>query len=422
VKVSDATKPYPTVQQSAAVRLESRLSACRGRLSVWGGVVPAVRLYAAGNEEHIFRGESGTGVSVNAFCADIRYFLVALMLIFTACGGDTATTTSATKAPATTTMVTAASATSAAVATTEPTPATLAPTTTLVPITSPQSGDVVVAGVDGIWIVRDGAIHPGPRAEPTVDAMAAPDGTIVFQGVGPVANLNEWPLASWGVDAALQIIRPDGSTGVLYEGGDEIRLFQIASIPEVAAGYSAVFLRSDRFNLFPYRSDSIVVAPIDGSAPWVVEDVASYELYVNGLAWMGGFFVMSAEGDGFSFVDEIELDGDWRPWAYNPEIGLNWPVSHLTRLGETSEVVYASGTSLIRHDHNGGWDALSVMQVFGDEFIFKAIRASNDLIIVSGIERVGITLQEAPIVVFDAATWAPGDPSIEVIGRGSPVG
>ena len=359
---------------------------------------------------------------MNAYCADIRYVLVTVMLIFTACGGDTATTTSATKATTTTTIVTAATATSAAAATTEPTPATVAPTSTRVPINSPQSGDIVVAGVDGIWIVRDGAIHPGPRAEPTVDAMAAPDGTIVFQGVGPVANLDEWPLASWAVEAALQIIRPDGSTGVLYEGGDEIRLFQIASIPEVAAGYSAVFLRSDRFNDFPYRSDSIVVAPIDGSTPWVVEDVAGYELYVNGLAWMGGFFVMSTEGDGFSFVDEIELDGDWRPWAYDPEIDPIWPLSHLTRLGETSEVVYARGNSLIRHDYNGGWDAFSVMQVFGDEFIFEAIRASNDLIIVSGIERVGITLQEAPILVFDAATSAPGDPSIEVIGRGSPVG
>ena len=364
---------------------------------------------------------------MNAFHPDIRHVLAALILILAACGDDTATTTTNTMAPAapattaTTTTITPTSATSAAVTTTEPTPATLAPTTTRVPINSPQSGDIVVARADGIWIVRDGAIHPGPRAEPTVDAMAAPDGTIVFQAPGPDADLDGWPLPSWAADPALQIIRPDGSTGVLYEDGDEIRLFQIASIPEVAAGYSAVLLRSDRFNDFPYRSDSIVVAPIDGSTPRVIEEVAGYEVYVTGLAWMGDFFVISAEGDGFSFFDAIELDGNWRRGAHNPEPDPNVAVSHLTRLGETSQVVFARGPSLVLYDYYGGWDARSTVHVFGGEFILEAIRASNELIIVSGVERVGPSLQEAPTVVFDAATWV-ADPPIEVSGRGSPVG
>ncbi len=329
----------------------------------------------------------------------------------------------------------AASTTSEAVTTTVVPTTTAAPTTTTEAISADlQPGDIVVAGEEGVRIVRDGEVLARPLDQPTQNAIAAPDGSIVYHGVEPGAYPDLWPPSIPLGEPVLRIIGPDGLIRVLYDRGSRFHLFEIAEIPEVAAGPSAVLVRSDIVDDFPFRTDSIVIVPLDGSAPYVIDEVAGFESFITGLAWMDGFFAAAFAGEGIEAFIALDLDGRQLPWPANPEPAeardFDVHVMNLTRIGDTRLIAYTRSQSfpfddqveLVIYDTAAGVEIAS-LPVFAAGFAGTAIHASADVIVVSGVENIGADdwpLVQVPLVVVDAATLVVD--GIDLVGTGSVVG
>ncbi|MEE9298342.1 MAG: hypothetical protein V3V29_04825 [Acidimicrobiia bacterium] len=337
-------------------------------------------------------------------------------------------------------VTTAAASTTSEAVTTTVVPTTTAPTTTAAPTTTTeaisadlQPGDIVVAGEEGVRIVRDGEVLARPLDQPTQNAIASPDGSIVYHGVEAGAYPDLWPPSIPLGEPVLRIIDPDGLIRVLYDRGSQFHLFEIAEIPEVAAGPSAVLVRSDIVDDFPFRTDSIVIVPLDGSAPYVIDEVAGFESFITGLAWMDGFFAAAFAGEGIEAFIALDLDGRQLPWPANPEPAdsrdFDVHVMNLTRIGDTRLIAYTRSqgfpfddeVDLVIYDTAAGVEIAS-LPVFSAGFAGTAIHASADVIVVSGVEDNGAAdwpLVQVQLVVVDAATLAVDE--IDIVGTGSVV-
>ena len=304
----------------------------------------------------------------------------------------------------------------------------------LTPFVELAMGDILAAGEDGVGVVRDGDVVARPIDTPTVRAFVASGSSIVFHG--PIAGdyPDRWPPTILLGEPVVRIIHSDGRIEILYEGGDWHHLFGLAEVPAVAEGHSLLLVRSDVVDDFPFRTDSIVVVPLNGSPPHRLEEVAGFESIITGLAWMDAFFAVAFAGEGIEAFDALDLDGQRVPWPENPEPAETRDfavhVANLTRVGVTSVIVYTRTTGfafeetvdLVRYDTDAGIE-LSAIPLFEAGFDATAISASIDAVVVSGIRDTGAgdwPFAQDPLVVFSPA--APEGAQIDVIGSGSIVG
>ncbi len=268
------------------------------------------------------------------------------------------------------------------------------------PLFSIEPGDVIVSGQNGVKVMRSGALVAQPLAIPTQNAMATPGGGIVYHEPFADDYPDFWPPTIPIGGPTLRVLLPDGSDDVLFAEGWRLQLFDITEIPAVAPGPSAVIVKSDLLDDFPFRSDSIVVVPLDGSAPHVISEVSGFESIVTGLAWMEGFFAVSLAGEGFEAFDAIDLAGDSVAWPTNPESADTRDpevhVMNLTRIGDSDLLAYTRSADfsfqapvdLVIFDSNAGVEVTSVpILVIG--YDVAALSASADLVALSVVQDTG---------------------------------
>jgi len=312
---------------------------------------------------------------------------------------------------------TIAASTGTAAGTDESTPSSTPLPTATEPAFTLQPGDILISASEGVRIARGAEVVGRAVVEPTENALATPDGQVVYQTPPEFVYPDYWPGNEPVGEPKVRMVAPDGTTSLLYVGGASIRLFDVAVIPSVSVAPSVIGLRFDSL-ADGTLLNSLIIVPIDGSEFQVVSDLPPR---VTGAAWLGEFFAVAVtEESGDSYIAAFGLDGQEVVWPLNPEpvVGRDASsrVTTLARIGDTTLIAYtlASGgfwegvIDLVIYDTASG-ETVATIDVGVSRMIVSALHSSNDALVVSKIwdsqDGSGWGFIHVPPTVISTATW-----------------
>ena len=236
---------------------------------------------------------------------------------------DRPTTSTAAPATITTTSTAATTTTTAATTTTAPTFATLPEAPTVTTAWSIRPGDLLVAGIDGVTVVRDGTVVGRPVTTPVEAAVADPRGNLLITTPDPQAYPTFWPgLYSAGANA-VWLVTADGTADVVFEADDvderpaHVTIHSVADIETLSAAPS--LLITHEVGASPFPRDQVRGLPLDGSTfatilPFDTPDEGG----VTGIGGLSdGTFVMATESDGGAALTRWTAAGVLWIWGSN---------------------------------------------------------------------------------------------------------
>jgi hypothetical protein len=313
-----------------------------------------------------------------------------------------------------------------------------------------ETGDVLVAGWDGVRIVRGNKVVSHPVTSPVESAFSDGFGGIVFITPDPYRFPDEWPTSSGGGGYVIWRAFPDGtlgwllSTGPIKPGGPvgKLTLYQVGLIdPEVIA------IRTDEEPV-PFVVFSLYQSRDHPDGPFLREELWMLAFYEGGIypgftvglgrpddgdrftgaGWHGSRVIVSIAGDRGGWLEAWEVFGD--PDDYPVEQPAEWPtnpyppgtpcpdasghthcVGSVATLPGTELIAYIetdssqAATNLIVVDTETGTE-LRRVRVAGVTTAIKLVQAGRDEIVISPMTFNGYRWVHLPGIVIDIETGA----------------
>lgn len=236
--------------------------------------------------------------------------LVVLSVVCSACGG-TGTESSGTAAETTSTsiLMPGTSSSSPPASITPPTMTSAGTTTTLaVAATSgweTELGDLLVAGPDGVLLVRDSQVVAQPVAMAMERAVGDGTGGIIVSPPDPDGYPEYWPDPFGEGSNQLWRVTSDGHAEMIYEAPGRICLFDVFT--DSASETWLLFSEERPVDL--WMIDHLVAMPLADGDPVTLLQGISFEGGFSGAAWTGSHVIFSFEAEGMSWIEAVDLNG-----------------------------------------------------------------------------------------------------------------
>ncbi len=221
-----------------------------------------------------------------------------------------------------------------------------------------RSGDVLVAGPDGVVVVRDGVVVHRPVISPAHRAFVDAEGAIVFTIPDPGSHPEYWVDPSEKGNDRIWRVHPDGRLEVLFSGsgvtdGSTPTLYQVYW-DDAPPGETVIFTTSQSLPSEAAFSRSSVWN-WSLHAPAVLQTAMSIptpgEGGVTGIGWLPSeeVFVMSVQSEGGTSLSLSDAVGQPVSWPGNPETmetrcsadeGFNDCLAVVTVIPDTSLIAY----------------------------------------------------------------------------------
>ncbi|MCB2223491.1 MAG: hypothetical protein KQH83_04860, partial [Actinobacteria bacterium] len=173
-----------------------------------------------------------------------------------------------------------------------------------------RPGDVLLAGLDGITIVRDGETVAQPVTVPVQTAVGDGNGGIVALPTETPERIDPFGRGA----TVLWRLHGNGTAEAVCEAPGGIKLFE----PFTDAASTTWLLFAEEREVEDWMIDHLVAMPLRLGGPVTLVEGTSWEGGFSGAVWMEGAVVFVFEAEGVEWIGATGLDGGEVELGHNP--------------------------------------------------------------------------------------------------------